>query len=78
MKFLVVLGMGYEPCTKSNLTDKAGAIPARYGLLTHDSVILAMALRLEADVLVSAEKQFHALQEMRVCAPSDVQLRCTS
>ena len=74
MKSLVVLGMGFEPCTKSDLTDKAGAIQARYGLLTHDSVILAIALRLEADVLVSADKQFQAIKEMRVCAP----LRCTS
>ena len=55
MKSLVVLGMGFEPCTKSDLTDKAGAIPARYGLLTNNSVILAIALRLEADVLVSAD-----------------------
>lgn len=78
MKSLVVLGMGFEPCTKSDLTDKAVAIQTRYGLLTNDSVILAIALRLEADVLVSADKQFQAIKEMRVCAPSDVQLRFTS
>jgi len=78
MKSLAVLGMGFEACTKSDLTDKAVAIQARYGLLTNDSVILAIALRLEADVLVSADRQFHAIKEMQVCAPSDVQLRWTS
>ena len=78
MRSLAVLGMGFESCTKSDLTDKAVAIQAWYGLLTNDSVILAIALRLEADVLVSADRQFHAIKEMQVCAPSDVQLRWTS
>lgn len=78
MKFLAVLGMGFEPSTKSDLTDKAVAIQARQRLLTNDSVILAMALRPEADVLVSADRQFHARKKMQFCAPSDIQLRWTS
>ena len=44
----------------------------RYGLLTNDSVIAAMALRLEADALVSADTRFKVVKELTIYAPSDL------
>ena len=78
VKSLVTLGMGFEPCTRTDLMNKAIAIQERHGLLTNDSVIVAIALRLEADVLVSADKQFQAIQEVPVYAPSDIKLGFTA
>ena len=78
IKALVTLGMGFEPCTRTDLTDKAIAIQERHGLLTNDSVIVAIALRLEADVLVSADKQLQVIKEVPVYAPSDVKLGFTA
>ena len=78
IRALVTLGMAFEPCTRIDLVDKAVAIQERHGLLTNDSVIVAMALRLEADVLVSADKQFQVIKEVPVYAPSDVKLGFTA
>lgn len=78
IRALVTLGMAFEPCTRIDLVDKAVAIQERHGLLTNDSVIVAMALRLEADVLVSADKQFQFIKEVPVYAPSDVKLGFTA
>ena len=46
----------------------------RHGLLTNDSVVLAMAIRLEADCLVSNDKRFQVVDEIAVFAPSDLRL----
>ena len=46
----------------------------RYGLLTNDSVILAIAMRIDADALVSADARFQASRDIRVYAPSDITL----
>ena len=74
IRALVTLGMGFESCTRIDVVDKAVAIQERHGLLTNDSVIVAIALRLEADVLVSADRQFQVIKEVPVYAPSDVKL----
>jgi predicted nucleic acid-binding protein len=58
VKALLTLGLGFEACTKTDVTDKALELQERYGLLTNDSVILAVAVRLKADVLVSADAHF--------------------
>jgi predicted nucleic acid-binding protein len=78
IKALFTLGMGFEPCTRSDLTDKAFTIQEQHGLLTNHSIIMAIALRLEADVLVSADKQFQAIKEVQIYAPSDVKLGFTA
>ena len=78
IRALVTLGMGFESCTSIDIVDKAIAIQERYGLLTNDSVIVAIALRLEADVLVSAYKQFQVIKEVPVYAPSDVKMGFTA
>ncbi len=78
IRALVTLGMAFEPCTRIDVVDKAVAIQERHGLLTNDSVIVAIALRLEADVLVSADKQLQVIKEVPVYAPSDVKLGFTA
>ncbi|MBI4523253.1 MAG: type II toxin-antitoxin system VapC family toxin [Deltaproteobacteria bacterium] len=74
IKALVTLGLAFEPCHESDLLDKALEIQERFGLLTNDSLIAAMALRLEADALASADGRFGAIKEITVYAPSDVKL----
>ena len=74
IKALATLGLGFEPCTKADLMDKAFDLQDRYGLLTNDSVILAIAMRLDADALVSADVRFQVSKDIRVYAPSDIRL----
>jgi predicted nucleic acid-binding protein len=74
IKALATLGLGFEPCTKADLMDKAFELQERYGFLTNDSVILAIALRLDADALVSADTRFQVTKDVRVYAPSDLRL----
>lgn len=74
IKALATLGLAFEPCTKADLLDKALDLQDRYGLLTNDSVILAIAMRLNADALVSADVRFQASKDIRVYAPSDIRL----
>lgn len=69
---LVTLGLKFEPCREIDLLSKAVEIQERYGLLTNDSLIAAIALRIEADVFVSADARFQALKELRIYAPSDL------
>jgi len=71
---LVTLRLGFEPCHESDLLGKALEIQHRHGLLTNDSLIAAIALRVEADALVSADSRFQAIQELRTYAPSDLKL----
>ncbi|HZD41953.1 MAG TPA: type II toxin-antitoxin system VapC family toxin [Terriglobales bacterium] len=75
IKALSTLGLGFEPCTKSDMVEVGLELQARYGLLTNDSVILAIAMRLEADALISADARFQACKEIKVYAPSDIALR---
>jgi predicted nucleic acid-binding protein len=74
LKALMTLGLGFEPCNKTDLMEKALEFQERYGLLTNDSVILAVAIRLEADALVSADTRFQAIKDIQIYAPSDVKL----
>jgi len=74
IRALVTLGLGFTPCHESDLMGKALEIQERYGLLTNDSLIAAIALRVEADALVSADTRFQAIKELRTYAPSDVKL----
>ena len=74
IRALVTLGLEFEPCHESDLLGKAVEIQERHGLLTNDSLIAAIALRIDADVLVSADARFQAIKEIRTYAPSDVKL----
>jgi len=46
----------------------------RYGLLTNDAVVLAVALRLKADVLVSSDKAFRGVSELEIYYPNDLRI----
>jgi predicted nucleic acid-binding protein len=74
IRALVTLGLGFEPCHESDLLGKALEIQEQYGLLTNDSLIAAIAARVDADVLASADARFQAIKELRTYAPSDVKL----
>jgi predicted nucleic acid-binding protein len=69
---LVDLGIGFVSCTREDFFEKALKLQERHGLLVNDSVILAIALRLKADVLVSADAAFQKVTEMKVAMPSDI------
>lgn len=71
---LLGIGLRFESCTQDDLLQSAFALQRRHGLLTNDSVILAMAIRLEADCLVSSDKGFQAIEEIAVFAPSDLRI----
>ncbi|MBS0184700.1 MAG: type II toxin-antitoxin system VapC family toxin [Nitrospira sp.] len=71
---LITLGLGFETCTKTDLLDKALPLQERYGLMTNDSVIAAIAIRLEADALVSADTRFKVVKDLKVYAPSDLKM----
>lgn len=74
VRALVDLGLGFESCTLKDLTKTAFGLQEKYGLLTNDAVVLAVAIRLKADALVSGDKAFHGVTEMPVHAPADLKL----
>jgi predicted nucleic acid-binding protein len=74
VKALGTLGLGFEPCTNTDLMERGFALQDHYGFLTNDSVIVAIAMRLDADALVSADTRFQAIKEISVYAPSDLTL----
>ena len=74
IRALVDLGLRFERCEQSDLLQSAFDLQARYGLLTNDAVVLAVAIRLEADCLVSSDKGFLPVEEIDVLAPSDLRI----
>ena len=74
VRALVDLGLRFEHCEQGDLLQSAFDLQKRYGLLTNDAVILAVAVRLEADCLVSSDKSFQTVEEVAVVAPSDVRI----
>ncbi len=72
VRTLFDMGLRFEPCTQDDLLQSAFALQSRYGLLTNDSLILAVAIRVEADGLVSSDKAFQAVGEVPVFAPGDL------
>lgn len=71
---LVDLGIGFESCNLTDLTKTAFGLQEKYGLLTNDAMVLAVAIRLKADALVSSDKAFHMVTEVAVHAPTDLRM----
>ena len=71
---LVDLGLGFAACTLEDLTKTAFKMQEKYGFLTKDAVVLSVALRLKADVLVSSDKAFHGVTEIAVHYPTDLRM----
>jgi predicted nucleic acid-binding protein len=74
VRALVDLSLRFEPCTLDDLLRSAFDLQKRYGLLTNDAVVLAVALRLEADCLVSSDKAFRQVTEIDAFSPSDLKI----
>ena len=74
IKALVNLGLGYEPCESEDFFESAFRYQEKYGLLTNDSVILATAVRIGADVLVTADAAFQQVAELSRARPSAIPL----
>lgn len=71
---LADLGLGFEACTLDDLTKTAFKLQEKYGLLTNDAMVAAVAVRLKADALVSSDKALQSVSELAVHAPTDVRL----
>jgi len=69
---LAEMGLGFVPCNREDFFEGAFKLQGKYGLLTNDSVIVAIALRLQADVLASADRVFKGLTEIKIAMPSDM------
>jgi predicted nucleic acid-binding protein len=69
---LVNMGLGFEACMKEDLLVNAFRYQEEYGLLTSDSVIVAIGVRLGADVLVTADAAFQKIVEIPIAMPSDI------
>jgi len=74
VRALVTMGLGFEECKEDDLLEKAVQLQENYGLLTNDSLIVAMSIRLGADGVASADSRFHAVKEITTYIPSDVTL----
>lgn len=74
VKSLLDLGFRFEACQLSDLTERAFTLQEKHGLLTNDAVVLAVALRLKADALVSSDKAFRGITELTVYYPTDLRL----
>ena len=75
VRALVDLGLRFEHCEQGDLLQSAFGLQRHYGLSTSDSVILAVAVRLKADCLVSSDKRLQSVEEIDVLAPSDLRIR---
>lgn len=69
---LLQLGVGFEQSTSDDLFERAFVYQKKYGLLTNDSLILAAAVRVKADVLATADMAFRSIQEIPIAMPSDI------
>ena len=74
VRALLDLGLRFEPCVQDDLMRSAFDLQTRYGLLTNDAVVLAVAIRVEADCLVSGDKGFQSVQELPVFSPGDLRI----
>lgn len=72
VRALVDLGLGFEPCTMKDLTKTAFGLQEKYGLLTNDAMVLAVAIRLKSDALVSADRAFQKVTEVKLYVPTDL------
>jgi predicted nucleic acid-binding protein len=73
LRALMSLGIGFEPCSLEDLLGSALDLQEKYGLLVTDSVVLAVAIRMKADALATADRAFERVTEIPIAAPTDLQ-----
>lgn len=69
---LLASGVAFEPVTRDDTFARAFDLQKRYGLLTNDSLLLACAIRISADYLVTADKAFQRVTEILVIMLRDL------
>ncbi len=72
VRALLNLGIAFEPCTPEDFLDTAFTFQQKYGLLVTDSLVLAVALRMKADVLATGNRAFEKVTEIPIAMPTDV------
>lgn len=72
LRDLLAIGFQIEPLKEQ---DFISALPVqrRYGLLTNDALLVAIAQRLRAKAFTSADKAFARVQRLRIYAPDDLE-----
>jgi len=75
VRALVDLGLRFEHCEQGGQLQSAFDLQKHYGSSTSDAVILAVAVRLKADCLVSSDKRLQSVEEIDVLAPSDLRIQ---
>ena len=72
IKALRTMGLGFELCTQADLLDTALLFQEKYGLMTNDSLLLAVAVRIKADALVTADENLAHTREIPTYRPTDL------
>jgi predicted nucleic acid-binding protein len=72
---LIAMGFGFEPCVEADLLEHAMQLQERHGLLTNDSLIAAITLRIGADALVSADAKFKGIDGLVLYSPNDIDIK---
>lgn len=74
MRQFLGIGLRLESVVPVDLIE-ALSIQREFGLLTNDSLLVAIARRLSCNLIASADKAFQKLRGFTVCAPEDLKDR---
>ena len=70
---LAATGLRFEPVTREDVLRGAVDLQRRYGLLTNDSLLVAVARRINCEAIATADKAFTNLKGLLIYGPSDLQ-----
>ena len=68
---LQALGLGFEECKEEDVLGGL-EIQNKYGLLIKDAILVNIAFRIKADVIVSKNTIFHTIEHASTASPSDI------
>lgn len=66
------MGLRFEPVRREDVLTDAIQVQKRHGPLTNDSIIVACAMRLGADYLITSDSGFAAVTGVNVAFLDDV------
>ncbi len=67
------IGLRIEQVTSYDIHEVLN-IQSQYGLLTNDAFLLAVARRLNCDAIISADKAFKKVKDIRIYSPTDIKI----
>jgi predicted nucleic acid-binding protein len=70
------IGLRLEPVTRVDLIESM-SVQREFGLLTNDSLLVAVARRINCESIASADKGFAGLRGLTVYEPSDIKDQAT-